>query len=190
MVMKLKFCLFLFAVIILSSCSSSKKFDYASAYRFKQVKTTPSVKPETIEAQPNLSVPPAPSDQHLIASNRKQAPILLPTLKLEKPQMRAPEKVVTKTLSSLSKEEKRELKQFLKEKIKEEKLAAREVKRDGKQLKAEKKTQDLTPNVRTGLILGGVGIVLLILGGVNGVLAFAGTILVLAGVVFILMDVL
>jgi len=188
--------------IIATACSSSRKFDYDSAYKFKVIKQSekqePALEPESI-----------PSTESLTASSKEIAEI---DSKLAEKVATAEQKIFDKLeitaeeareykpsdwkerIEDLDKQEAKALKQELKRDLKDVKQLVKEQRKSGELTRIEA-TQAATGYTRLGLIIGGVGLLLLILGLVTTgsgatVLIVFGAIGLAVGLVLILMDVL
>ncbi|MEO1050635.1 MAG: hypothetical protein AAFX87_08405 [Bacteroidota bacterium] len=97
-----------------------------------------------------------------------------------------PNGIAVKSRKEYTKQEKKQIRKDFKQSIK----TFAKAKKMGNEQLAKKSSLELTGYLRTGVILGGVGILLLILSFGVDVLVFFGTVLLLAGIVFILIDVL
>lgn len=174
--------------ILLASCSGVKKFDYATAYNFKKVRIQSDHQNQQVPVSDSKgfrtfekpSVAMKLSNQqnfHQTAFN--------PVTKIERVEISPVENIIAGLPTDMSK---KEVKKHIKKEIKA--LKKQQPEKLSSKKKPAKVASEISGNLRTGLILGGVGIILLILGGTNGVLAAVGTILILAGVVFVLLDLL
>lgn len=183
--------MFAIVALIISSCSSSKKFDYASAYKFRTIshhaksnqdlENIDKVKANELYAAIE-NVEDEDMGRKIIESQNKI---------LEEAGMKSPDETLSKEeivqrVNAMDKKEKRKLRKELVSELKSEMKALKKMEKSD--ISSTQDTKDLTGDTRTGVILGGVGIILLILGG--PVLYTLGTILVIVGVVLILVDVL
>ncbi len=175
-------------VTFLASCESSK-IAYGNSYYFKQ---TPK----------KINQPPAAATQEALASVAQNSPAslttdekvkqsyhklvtlaedqakLTQTLRTEKKEMTRSEK---KDLRQEKRANKREMRKELKTLIQEYRAASPQDTKEALSAKA------VSGNLRTGIIIGAVGLILLIIGG--PVLYPVGAILLVVGLVFILIDV-
>lgn len=176
------------AASFLSSCESSK-IAYGNSYYFKQT-------PKKIAARET-------KEQDLVASIEKESADVLSvdekvkeslghvvtlareneelksTLRTEKRELSHPEK---KLIKQERRENKRAMRKELKTLIKEYRAAPKEVKES-----FSLEEEEVTGYLRTGIILSIVGLLLMILGG-GSVLGVIGVIALVAGLVFILID--
>ncbi len=186
--------LFLVLVIGFSSCTSSKKFDFASAYKFRTIKHTPKTEQIQFPVANSLQASTEENVHHEIDIENE-----LTTAEnelLERTGLKSVGESISKEelkarLASLDKKEKRQLR---KELIKELKTEMKQMKAMGKSdftSVSEASDLDMTGYTRTGVIVGGLGVIVLILGALFGVgaLTAAGAILIIGGVIFILIDV-
>ncbi len=183
-----------FAVLIaawgLSSCQSSK-IAYGNSYYFKQT-------PKAVDA-------PAPKEKAMVASVQPQsvAPVSAEDKITQSAQRVAAMGETQATLKTsmkdeaMSRAEKRSIKQEARvnkrQMRREMKTLVREYKAAPKAVQEKMAEQAISGNTRTGLIVGIIGIVLLIVSGATGagaVLYTIGSILVLAGLILILLDLL
>jgi hypothetical protein len=185
----------LVVLVFTTACSTSRKFDYASAYKFRYHRAVEQV----------AEAAPAPEESSLVAS---AAPEAAAQADLSARMEAAEERVLAQVgltgeearrmgseglaahVQTLSRSEKAAFKKSVKQE-----LAAfdRNEIRAMRNYDAQAAPSDinLSGYTRTGVIVGGLGILLLILGAIfSDVLLFFGVGLVLAGVVFILIDVL
>ena len=189
---------FLFSLILLASCSPGKKFSYKDAYYFDYY--TFENKAEENHDRPKLQNDQIPGDPVLSGSiddNNLKDVIIQQDVFTNSPETEAqsagiiPEskkKMVpaenhtslNKSKPELTREEKRLLKKEIKEDI-------RDYKKKVKDLKKEAKTSEMTENIRLGLIIGGIGLIVAILGG-SSVLGTLGALAFLAGLVLIVID--
>lgn len=193
-----KWSAFLAAIIIIaiSSCSSSKKFDYASAYKFRTIKHTPKnseekTKEPLADAQ-LLASTEITQNEELGKEIEKSQNELLEKVGLVSKGENLSKKEIAERIQNLDKKEKRKIR---KELVRELKAEMKEVKRMEKSdVTSTATTQDIDVSgyTRVGIIMGGLGIIVLILGALFGVgaLSIAGALLILGGVVFILIDLL
>jgi phage-related tail protein len=189
--------------LLFSSCESSK-IAYGNSYYFKQTPKKMSKKQltseesmtsnhqENSEAQKTGSKEAYVSTEVMDAEKSIQEKIEKVEQKIEKMKVLEEQKQERQNHSiSLSKAEK---KAFKKEKKAVQKALKKEVKALAKEYKKApeevKKQNDVSGNLRTGIILGAAGLVLLIIGSGNPILYALGTVLVVVGVVLILIDVL
>jgi|GEM_PF-2300250 len=193
-----KWSAFLAAIVIIaiSSCSSSKKFDYASAYKFGTIKHTPKnseekTKEPLADAQ-LLASTEITQNEELGKEIEKSQNELLEKVGLASKDENLSKQELTERVQNLDKKEKRKIR---KELVRELKAEMKEVKRMEKSdVTSTAATQDIDVSgyTRVGIIMGGLGIIVLILGALFGVgaLSIAGALLILGGVVFILIDLL
>ncbi len=191
---------FLACLTIISSCASHK-FNYSQAYYFKYYnyhKTDQATLAENSKANhmghesPLLVssekiIAPASPDRIEQASQHLPDKIHLPENRMENISRVALEEHI----KSLSRSERKSLIRQLKAEMKAFKNAeSASIKKFDPQ--DVQRTSELRGYTRTGVIIGGLGVILLLLGGIFGVsaLTFVGVVGVLAGVVFILLDVL
>lgn len=176
------------AASFLSSCESSK-IAYGNSYYFKQTpkkiadretKEQDLVASIEKESADVLSVDEKVKESlgHVITLARENEE-LKSTLRTEKLELSRPEK---KLIKQERRENKREMRKELKTLIKEYRAAPKEVKESFS-------SEEVTGYLRTGIILGVVGLLLMILGS-GSVLGVIGVIALVAGLVFILIDVI
>lgn len=174
----------------LVSCESSK-IAYGNSYYFKQTPKKASVPlkapeekkllasiekelPEISSVDEKLTA----SLSHVVALVQANAEIKT-SLQREKKELTRMEK---KSLRQERRENKREMRKDLK-KIVQEYHSSPEV------VQGKSSAEQITGNLRTGIILGAVGLILMLLGS-GSMLAPIGLLLVVAGLVFILIDVI
>ena len=183
-------------ILISGSCSSSRKFDYASAYKFSYHRVADNVD----------SGVPEPESRDLVASAVSEH---MPTADLSERIQAAEDRILAKSglsaeevvemspeelgnrLGAMSRSEKTALRKNLKQELKA--FDRKEIKTisSKSEIQASQTEISLTGYTKTGAIVGGLGVILLILGAIfSDVLLFFGVGLVLAGVVFILIDLL
>ena len=194
----MKYTWILVLTIFLGACGSAKKFVYKDAYVFSKVKRT--ISPQTNTQAPlkqtsdinNSSI----DESILSAEEVKELNIQeLKTVYLEHENSSQTstqvdnakhQPTITKsaakatTSKKLSREEKKAARKEIKAKIKEYKKEVRKVKK-------ESRSKDMTPNLRLGLIIGGIGLILAILGS-GSFLGTLGGLMVIVGLVLIVID--
>jgi hypothetical protein len=180
--------------LVMSACSGTRKFDYASAYKFKHIShNTQRLMPQDEVQQEETLL--ASNKEQVIANNELQENIESATQKvmslagLESNQKEISREKVESALASMSNSEKRALRKEIKSELKSLK-AAHSV--NNLELNEIQSPSQLTGYTRLGVIFGGIGVILLILEtlfAAGGVLGLFGVLLILAGVVFILVDV-
>ncbi|MCC5932038.1 MAG: hypothetical protein JJU28_22525 [Cyclobacteriaceae bacterium] len=180
--------------LVMSACSGTRKFDYASAYKFKHI---------SHNTQRLMPQEEAPKDNALLTSNSEQVNTnnelqeniesatgkLIKLTGLESDQKELNRGKVETALASMSASEKRALRKEIKGELKSIKASHSKNNLDIKEMNSP---SQLTGYTRLGVIFGGIGIILLILEtlfAAGGVLGLFGVLLILAGVVFILVDV-
>ena len=176
---------------LLFSCTS--KIPYGSTYYFPLEPVAKNEKvatPEEMDKEPKNMIasvekiaPIAPSTEFLLEKANSKITRITETAPSEKATVQLSNK---KTAQNLSKQE---LKQERKEARKALKQAVKEYKHDIKDQKKEKAQKDLTKNMKIGIILAAVGLILLILplGYVGYIL---GTIGLVVGLILILIEAL
>lgn len=187
----------LIAVAVFSaSCSSSRKFDYASAYKFRYhqaAERTAETYPAPEESALTVSVVPESVPQVDLSTRLKEAEerILAKSgLSAEEVMEMSPEELDVR-LGGMSRSDKTALRKNLRQELKA--FDRKEIKalNSNSEIQATQTEISLTGYTKTGAIVGGLGVILLILGAIfSDVLLFFGVGLVLAGVVFILIDLL
>jgi len=188
-------------LVLFSSCESSK-VAFGNAYYFKQTPKSVAQAPKTdsaplekAEAIEILEHESSEEATEAFVSTENVAAVKSIEKKVEQvkekmmkvKELQAEEKTAANV--NLSKAEKKALK---KERKAEQKELKKEIKALAKEYKSApeevKKQADVTGNLRTGIILGAAGLILLIIG--TPVLYAIGTVLVILGLVFVLLDVL
>lgn len=181
--------------LIMSSCSGTRKFDYASAYKFKHIShNTQRLMPQE-EALQEKALQASNAEQMIankeITENIESASKkLINLVGLESDQQEISREKVASALAGMSASEKRALRKEIKAELKNLK-AAHSV--NNLELNEAQSPNQLTGYTRLGVIFGGIGVILLILEtlfAAGGVLGLFGVLLILAGVVFILVDVI
>ncbi|MFP4094472.1 MAG: hypothetical protein ACLFUB_08315 [Cyclobacteriaceae bacterium] len=173
------------AVALLSSCETSK-IAYGNSYYFKQTpkavvsNLAEAAAQETAVASIEKTVPATETD---LAGKVERRIEQVKVMEEQQAALVAAEKEVSK---SERKAIEKELKAERKALKKEVKALVKEYKKSPE--KFEKQDQ-VSGNTRTGIILGAVGLILVIIGG-GSVLWTIGTILLVVGLVLILLDVL
>jgi len=178
----LRYQIFIFAFsIFLSACSS--KIPYGSTYYFPlEPKTSPAkknIEPARLHVSVEKLVPLRPS----VAAKIEEAQLNISqlTLPVSKEDATNHPKEPRAELS------KKELKKVIKARKKAVKAQIKQVKKQQKQAQ-----QGLTKNLRNGIILGAVGLIMMIIFGAAGigVLVGIGAIVLVVGLVLILLDLL
>ena len=182
--------------VFYASCSSSRKFDYASAYKFRYhqaAERTSETSPAPEESALTVSAAPESVPQDDLSTRIKAAEerILAKSgLSAEEVMEMSPEELDGR-LGTMSRSEKTTLRKNLRQELKA--FDRQEIKalNSTSEIQASQTEISLTGYTKTGAIVGGLGVILLILGAIfSDVLLFFGVGLVLAGVVFILIDLL
>ncbi len=182
-----------FAILIaawgMSSCQSSK-IAYGNSYYFKQTPKAvdapaPREKAMVASVQPE-SIAPTSAEERITRSAERVAAIAesQATLKASMKE-ESVSRAEKKSLRQEARVNKREMRREMKTLVREYKAAPDAVQ--------EKMAEQVSGNTRTGLIVGIIGIVLLIVSGATGagaVLYTIGSILVLVGLILILLDLL
>ncbi|MGK7395038.1 MAG: hypothetical protein ACNS62_10710 [Candidatus Cyclobacteriaceae bacterium M3_2C_046] len=196
---------YLFSLIVLmsfflASCSSSKKFSYKDAYFFDTYsyakKENNSQKPANITANSSntLKVLEKLGPAEEIATE----PADIPTADLIKirsvaREVKQAEYQVEEKARQLAKAQQVNADKATTRKLKKElKQEFRSYKNKIREYKDVTASQQVTGYMRTGLILGGVGLITIILGSLVAVeaLTIVGALLIIGGIIFILMDLL
>ncbi len=202
----------LIAVVIMASCATSNKLDYASAYKFghynyNKVAENQAVQVEDLntaqaETQEMTEAQTPVEDVTLYAS---EEPVIDEDIKarLEQAEQKIYHKIgVTKEqadlmeteelvsmVKNMDRKDKRELRKELRSDIKALKKAKISNASSVNDSKETMREMGLTGYTRIGAILGGIGLILLLLGAVfSDILIFFGVAMILAGVVFIMID--
>ena len=163
----------LMLVALLAACSSPKytyyfdRYDYNSGKKHNVNTTVAQTNAPAAEASPLIL-----EEQQVVASadNATPAPSISTKQKRD----------LAQKISSMTKEERKELKQTLKNEIKK---ATAQKKFDGNSVK-EKKAWDY--DLKMAAIFGAVGLVLTALGGVSSVFWVLGAIALVVGIVFLI----
>ena len=182
------------AIGFLASCTSSKKFDFASAYKFRTIKH--SSKTEQAQAPASNTLEVSTEDNTSKELNIEKELSSAENKLLERTGLKAEEETITteelkSRIESLDKKEKRQLRKELIKELKTEMKQLKSMEESNYSTLAEANSLDMTGYTRTGVIVGGLGVIVLILGALFGVgaLTAAGAILIIGGVIFILIDV-
>lgn len=193
----------LFTIMLFFSSCESSKVAFGNSYYFKQ---TPKKIEEKNVASEGMS-PTSEQENATVPQMEEQAYASTEIIATEKSLQEKIEQVEQRVerMKALKKQEeerkvnnitlsKAEKRAFRKEKKAEQKELKKELKALAKEYKKApeevKKQSDVSGNLRTGIILGAAGLVLLIIGSGNPILYALGTVLVVVGVVLILIDVL
>ncbi|WPP51150.1 hypothetical protein [Catalinimonas niigatensis] len=192
----------LFSVVFFFSSCESSKIAFGNSYYFKQTPKKISKVQTAIEKPSPETQQKSISAQALDSKDGYASTEVMAAEKSIKEQIEKVEEKIKKMKTLEEEEKKREInnitltkaekKAFKKEKKAEQKELKKEIKVLAKEFKKApeevKKQQAVSGNTRTGIILGGVGLILLIIGG--PVLYTVGAILLVVGLVLILVDVL
>jgi hypothetical protein len=193
----------LIVILFIFSCSGSKKFDYAKAYQFKKIKyekhdkQPQEVSEAAVEAESATAV--ATVDEDVLVENdiktriQRAEAIVLDAIEVDKSEAASMEKSEIKSrINALERSDRRAMKRELKRELKSLKKEIAAGPASTLDASEVQQINELQGYTRTGVILGGIGLILLILGAIFGTSAlyFVGVGLILAGVVFILVDVL
>lgn len=191
--MKMTKFLLLFAISVmaasfLSSCESSK-IAYGNSYYFKQtpkkIAPTQTQEKELVASIEKESTEVVPVDDQVkrsvsqLATLAKEKAELTSALRSEKHELTPSEK---KSIRQDRRENKRAMRKELKTLVKEYRSSPEE-------FKESFSLKEVTGNLRTGIIIGGVGLILMIIGGYS-VLYIIGSVLLVVGLVLILIDIL
>ncbi len=178
----LRYQIFIFAFsIFLSACSS--KIPYGSTYYFPLEPKTTSAQKDIEPARLHVSLEKVASIKPSVATKIEKAQLHIS--QLTKP---VPKEVAINIQQEPHTElSKKELKKVIKARKKAVKAQIKQVKKQQKQAQ-----QGLTKNLRNGIILGAVGLIMMIIFGAAGigVLVGIGAIVLVVGLVFILLDLL
>ena len=166
-------------VIIAASCTSKREY----SYHFSHQKHSKSL-------QKDIEVDMSALDLTLDEETLMAGSMMLPEVAVhvaEKSDQKVilPNGIELKEKGAYTQTEKKQIRSDYRAAKKEYKVAVK----SGDEIKAAEAANRVTGYLRTGIILGAAGLVLLIIGGSQLVTA-VGSILLIAGVVFILLDVL
>ncbi len=178
-----------------SACTSSKKFDFTSAYKFRTIRRA---QEHRHDQQPPINVLEATSEA---TTSRKFEPASALSEAennlLEKTGLKAEEETITREeltarVNSLTKKEKKILRRKMIKELKAEMKAINSMEKNEFHSVSETSDLDISGYTLTGVLVGGLGVIVLVLGAIFGVgiLTFAGAALVIMGVVFILIDII
>ena len=189
-----------FIIILLSSCSTGKKFSYKDAYYFdyytyQSKSELKNDEVHEIEEKPSLEEPVfSSSTDHKISKDVIRNKRINQRTDEKTKEMEIFEKEnskkkvfpidIKKADKDLNKQMTRDEKRKLKKEIKKDIKA---YKKKVKEIKKEAKTNQMTENIRLGLIIGGIGLIVAILGGAS-VLGTLGALAFIAGLVLIVID--
>lgn len=194
----MKYAWLLVFTIFLTACGSGKKFVYKDAYVFSTVKRTSSPqKNPPSQSKLTSDINNSSLDESILSVQEiKELKIQeLKTAKLEQErrfqnsartvgdgQINPITENLPKTTAGkkLTREEKKTARKEIKAKIKDYKKEVRKVKK-------ESRSKEMTPNLRLGLIIGGIGLILAILGS-GSFLGTLGGLMVIVGLVLIVID--
>ncbi len=182
----------LYCLLVLTIFSCTSKIPYGSTYYFSQEKKDVSTKQERLTSQAYVSVEKINAifpdiKNQITEANLKIARITHTTEKTNQVsngkslKLISAEDATKLPTSSTKKASKKELKA----KLKDLKAELKSIKKEEK-----KQQQRMTKNIRNGIILGGVGLLMMIIFGAAGIglLVGIGAVLVVVGLVLILLD--
>ncbi len=183
---------FIVMVIFISSCTSSKKFDFASAYKFRTIKhnLAEDTKPAELNEEKLTTSTEITTQKDITAELSDSQKKILQEMALMKGGESLSENELKERVQSLDKKEKKKLRKELMVELKSEMKNLKSMEKND--ISSTSKTSELVGYTRTGVIIGAIGVIVLILGAIFGVgaLTAAGAILIIGGVVFILIDVI
>ncbi|MGF1638761.1 MAG: hypothetical protein ACFCUU_16925 [Cyclobacteriaceae bacterium] len=186
------------AIIALSACSGTKKFDYASAYKFSKISHVQKTEKEPIVEEKIVDVPLLASAEEMALAKTQEeametsAQQLLEKTGIAKAGEKLDEAEVKARVNQMSGKEKRVFRKTLKKELKNMELDLASSHHSVEGISETSKVNRLSGNTRTGVILGGIGIILLLISALFAAypLNLVGVLLIIAGVVFILVDVI
>jgi len=166
-------------IMIAASCTSKREY----AYNFSYQKHSKSIQKD-IEV--DLSALDLTIDEEtLMAGDMILPEVVLHVADKSEEKVMLPNGIELKEKNTYTRAEKQQIRSDYRAAKKEYKAAVK----SGDEIKAAEAANNVSGYLRTGIILGAAGLVLLIIGGSQLVTA-VGSILLIAGVVFILLDVL
>lgn len=173
---------------VLSSCESSK-IAFGNSYYFKQTPKQVAVKnspeEEVVATIGKVSPDVIKVDHQVKKSLAKLATLTNENIKLQSTLLSEREQLTRLEKKSIRQERKKNQREIRKEL----KTLRKEYRSAPEESKESFSLTEVTGNLRTGIILGGAGLVLMIIGGYS-ILSTIGALLLVAGLVFILIDVL
>lgn len=174
----------------LISCESSK-IAYGNSFYFKQTPKKPSV-PSTVPGEKKLvasieeNSPEIPSIDEKVAASLTHVAALAQANAEIKTSLQAEKKDLTRIEKKSLRQERRENKRAMRKELKK---VVQEYRSAPESIQEKSSAKEVTGNLRTGIILGAVGLILMLLGS-GSLLAPIGLILLVAGLIFILIDVI